>query len=411
MTKDSGTLTRSSMIALSTLGTALAATALWAAVKPTAPTSGVIYACEGRFGEIRIVNVPRECRSEERLLQWNVQGPAGANGLPGARGAAGATGAAGPTGPQGIAGVEGPAGPAGAPGAQGPAGPSGPQGPAGPPGTVPPPPPPLAALPAGLPAVMTISSITGSVTGEHAGSLVLLEFGFQVTKPEGAASATWRLQVSTDDPLALPALYAAVAAGRPIAQVVITFSLSGGSADYLLLTFRNVVFTGSSTALGGTGSPVLSLSLSFGSFSFHAVDFTANGAVAVQTDGNWDLDALSGSPAHLPSFSFATGDGTQLLPALAFQPPTQTAGPTFSDSQLMLQLREEKGTVFEAVLAAAQSSILASGEIDTGGSHGVQYGFAPVAIHSVSVAGTTATISFGSSSFTWTTDSATTHFP
>jgi hypothetical protein len=34
-----------------------------------------------------------------------------------------------------------------------------------------------------------------------------------------------------------------------------------------------------------------------------------------------------------------------------------------------------------------------------------------VAIHGVSIVGTTATISFGSSSFTWTIGGTTTHFP
>jgi hypothetical protein len=116
-----------------------------------APKSTVIIACYSKeTGRARIVNSAAECRRDENVISWNVegpqgpvgeQGPAGPMGLQGPAGPAGAkgaNGAAGPAGPQGLqgpsgpAGATGPIGPAGAVGAQGPAGPAGATGPAGP---------------------------------------------------------------------------------------------------------------------------------------------------------------------------------------------------------------------------------------------------------------------------------------
>ncbi len=117
------------------------------AVTRTAATT--IQACEKGNGDLRIVNSPSDCKNNEQLLSWNVQGaagpagpagPAGAKGDTGATGAAGPTGATGSKGDTGATGATGPAGAtgakgdAGATGAVGPIGPIGPNGPAGPPG-------------------------------------------------------------------------------------------------------------------------------------------------------------------------------------------------------------------------------------------------------------------------------------
>lgn len=77
---------------------------------------------------LRIVRDPAACRANERVVRWNVRGPAGPMGP------AGPAGAQGQRGEQGLAGPVGPAGPAGQAGAQGPAGPMGPAGPQGPAG-------------------------------------------------------------------------------------------------------------------------------------------------------------------------------------------------------------------------------------------------------------------------------------
>jgi Lamin Tail Domain len=77
--------------------------------------NGVIHACRKvDGGALRAVAKASACRSSERPLAWNQQGPAG------------------PAGPAGLAGAAGPAGPAGPKGATGAEGPAGPQGPAGP---------------------------------------------------------------------------------------------------------------------------------------------------------------------------------------------------------------------------------------------------------------------------------------
>jgi hypothetical protein len=114
------------------------------AVTRTATTT--IQACEKSNGDLRVVTSASDCKGNEQLLTWNVQGPAGPAGPPGPAGPAGPkgdTGAPGPTGatgPKGDTGATGATGPAGAtgpkgdPGATGATGPTGPIGPGGPPG-------------------------------------------------------------------------------------------------------------------------------------------------------------------------------------------------------------------------------------------------------------------------------------
>src|SRR5206468_395683 len=63
----------------------------WAAVALTAPpATNVIFACQkddngnadngGAF--LRVVSDPGQCKKNERVISWNVQGPAGAAGPP-----------------------------------------------------------------------------------------------------------------------------------------------------------------------------------------------------------------------------------------------------------------------------------------------------------------------------------------
>ncbi len=80
-----------------------------------------IIACvnnKSQSKDLRIVDSAVECRNNETPLEWNIQGPAGADGADGATGPAGADGADGATGPAGADGADGATGP------QGPAGPS-----------------------------------------------------------------------------------------------------------------------------------------------------------------------------------------------------------------------------------------------------------------------------------------------
>lgn len=127
-----------------------AAGVAYATTTVTKTATTTIQACEKSNGDIRIVSAPSDCKAQEQLLTWNIEGqagpagpagPAGAKGDTGPAGPKGDTGAAGATGPQGASGAIGPKGDTGATGSVGPTGPkgdtgatgaTGPAGPAGP---------------------------------------------------------------------------------------------------------------------------------------------------------------------------------------------------------------------------------------------------------------------------------------
>ena len=71
-------------------------------------TSSTLIACEGHEGSLRLVSSASDCRHNERVVQWNVTGPTGPQGL---------TGPQGPTGPKGPTGPAGPAATSTTPGA------------------------------------------------------------------------------------------------------------------------------------------------------------------------------------------------------------------------------------------------------------------------------------------------------
>jgi collagen type I alpha len=101
---------------------------------PSYSQTGVIIACVGPTGVLRIVNTARACRPPEVSISWNQTGPTGPQGPTGPAGPTGPTGIAGPAGPTGPTGIAGPAGPTGPTGIAGPVGPTGPTGAAGPAG-------------------------------------------------------------------------------------------------------------------------------------------------------------------------------------------------------------------------------------------------------------------------------------
>jgi hypothetical protein len=106
------------IVAALALGVGSAALAGGAGV---AASEDVITACQKRGKAfLRVVVDASQCRQNERVVRWNVRGPAGP---------------AGPPGPAGEQGPPGPAGPVGPAGPQGPPGPAGPTGPQGPPGS------------------------------------------------------------------------------------------------------------------------------------------------------------------------------------------------------------------------------------------------------------------------------------
>lgn len=96
--------------------------------------NGVIHACYGRTGVLRVIDpsargsdsLANRCSNNETPVSFEQKGPQGLQGPRGATGAQGPKGDPGSTGPQGPAGQQGLTGP------QGPTGPQGLTGPAGP---------------------------------------------------------------------------------------------------------------------------------------------------------------------------------------------------------------------------------------------------------------------------------------
>ncbi len=71
----------------------------------SATSTGVINACQdNRTGALRVATT---CKSNEKALSWNQQGPAGPQGPAGQQGEPGPAGPAGPVGPQGEPGPPG----------------------------------------------------------------------------------------------------------------------------------------------------------------------------------------------------------------------------------------------------------------------------------------------------------------
>jgi hypothetical protein len=100
----------------------VAATGVAAAFASIESSGGVIHGCYLSNGNLRVVDPPSTCKSNETSLDWNTQGAVGPTGPTGPKGD---TGAAGPTGATGPTGLQGPPGP------KGDTGPTGPQGPPG----------------------------------------------------------------------------------------------------------------------------------------------------------------------------------------------------------------------------------------------------------------------------------------
>jgi hypothetical protein len=112
------------------LGMALAGSVAWATIPNAA---GVINGCyrtslDDEKGQLRLVDDPSSCRSNETAIHWNREGAPGAAGLSGAQGPPGDKGDSGAAGANGSDGTDG------AEGATGPTGPAGPAGPTGPKG-------------------------------------------------------------------------------------------------------------------------------------------------------------------------------------------------------------------------------------------------------------------------------------
>jgi hypothetical protein len=124
------------------LAAALVGGVAWATIPDAA---GVINGCyrtstDDQKGQLRVVDDPASCRSNETAIRWNERGVAGTTGAAGPAGAQGpkgdngSAGAVGPQGPKGDTGAAGVPGVDGAPGIDGTNGSNGQDGAAGTPG-------------------------------------------------------------------------------------------------------------------------------------------------------------------------------------------------------------------------------------------------------------------------------------
>jgi type VI protein secretion system component Hcp len=93
--KTTGWRPRSKWIGVAAIGVIGLSALAWAAT-----TGGVIDACVGPFGVLRL-SENGECRHHEQHIRWNVSGPQGPAGPQGQPGATGPQGPAGPAGPGG----------------------------------------------------------------------------------------------------------------------------------------------------------------------------------------------------------------------------------------------------------------------------------------------------------------------
>ncbi len=83
------------------------AVALLGATVASATGTSIIRACVDGLGRMRIIPANATCKSTEKILTWNQQGPPGPQGLKGAQGIQGLPG------PKGAQGIQGPPGPSG----------------------------------------------------------------------------------------------------------------------------------------------------------------------------------------------------------------------------------------------------------------------------------------------------------
>jgi hypothetical protein len=115
---------------ITTTGLTLGLVCLLPGAAPEASAqSGTVVACVNPGnGNMRLVQSASQCRPNEGVISWNVQGPEGPEGPMGPSGPEGPMGPSGPEGPMGPSGPEGPEGPMGPEGDEGPAGPQGPAG-------------------------------------------------------------------------------------------------------------------------------------------------------------------------------------------------------------------------------------------------------------------------------------------
>jgi hypothetical protein len=106
-------------------GLVLAAALAGGVAYATIPASdGMINGCyrtslDDQKGQLRIVDDPASCRSNEMAIQWSQEGPQGIQGIQGIQGVQGETGATGAQGPKGDKGDTGDTGAAGTNGTNG----------------------------------------------------------------------------------------------------------------------------------------------------------------------------------------------------------------------------------------------------------------------------------------------------
>jgi type VI protein secretion system component Hcp len=371
---------------------------------------GVINACVGPLGIMRLVRHPGECRHPEQLVSWNVEGPAGVAGPTGATGPVGATGAIGATGADGLQGAPGPAGPMGIPGLPGAAGPRGETGAPGAAATdVAPIAPPVAlGTDRGFLNITTLDDgvIHGAATDPaHRQWFDVDTFAHSVSrKADGSLAWTFAIGVPFEDGTPkLNALAAKVGTLHRVELDVCRRSTTGASVCDVKITLAEARIT----SLAASAYSKTSLtSMETLTFDFDAITWAVENKTAT-----WNRAADSGPKPGSDTLQFFFGNGalpTGAVRVLTFAPPAISNAVVTPGSVTM----DLDGTTVDRFLQVANGSTIPTARITVGAAttgtraQATRFDLTDATLASVSLSGSPSglleTTSFGATEVTWT---------
>ena len=218
-----------------------AACALTLAATGQLSAQGLIHACAGANGGVRLLAAGESCRPNEAPVSWSIAGPDG------------------PAGPPGSQGVQGPEGPQGDPG------PEGAQGPPGPPGAA------CEAPGSQVIGEISIDAITAAPSPIYGFSFGGTQTGTTSTGGGGGAGKVTFSDVSvikvTD--ASSPHLFLSMATGQHIKVATVTIFHPGTTAPAAVYELADLLISGLSMSPGAGNAPTESVSLNFAKITFN----------------------------------------------------------------------------------------------------------------------------------------------
>jgi hypothetical protein len=201
---------------------------------------GVIRACAGANGQVRLLGDGDACRPNEAPVSWSFSGPMGDPG------------------------PEGPAGPQGPQGEAGPQGPEGPQGPAG---------------PAGAACEAPGSHIIGEITIDGITVAPAAIYGFALGGTQsadigggggGAGKVTFTdVRVTKEIDASSPQLFLALASGQHIKVAVVTVFHAGTTVPAAVYELADILISEVSMSPSAGNVPTESVALNFAKIAFN----------------------------------------------------------------------------------------------------------------------------------------------